>query len=338
MTNLRHLSKMNRRNVLLGAPALILTACVKRADIVEVPPQIGGAIQPIFVVTDREVDQDFYPTDRRAAQTSFGRVDVRVPATHSPGQVEYPTAGRDNRTAFGATETHSYETPLELLSDLGVGNASDDPALIFIHGFNNTMAEGVYRHAQIAHDLSLTGPQISYSWPSTASSVGYLADRDSVAISRDGLETLIHNLATRQNRKINILAHSMGTLLLMETLRQMSISGNSESFDALAGVVLMAPDINIDLFERQVARINPMPSEFIVALSSQDRALQLSQFLSGDADRLGRASDIARLEALGIEVVDLSEFGDGDAGNHATLVSSPSALALIRRIRASQQR
>lgn len=327
------MTKITRRHAMAIGPALLVSACAPRGMIVKVPPVPGETVQPIFVVTDREVDADFYPTGERGTVTSFGRIDVRIPANHEVGQVEYPVEGRNNTEAFGALRLQKYPDAQTLVRDVGTVGSASDEILMFIHGFNNTMAEGIYRHAQIAKDLSLTGPQISYSWPSSASAFGYLADRDSVAIARDGLERLLHNLSVNQHRKVRIFAHSMGSLLLMEALRQMSIGEDFAGFDRISGIVLMSPDINIDLFEKQIMRIKTMPDDVLVAVSNADKALRLSQFLSGGAQRLGEVEDAERLNALGIGLVDLSNIDDGDPLGHSTFVTSPTSISLIRNLR-----
>ena len=61
-------------------------------------------------------------------------------------------------------------------------------ALIFVHGFNNTFAEGLYRIAQLSHDLDLPRVTVHYSWPSAGQALGYVHDRDSALYARDGFE------------------------------------------------------------------------------------------------------------------------------------------------------
>ena len=39
-------------------------------------------------------------------------------------------------------------------------------ALIFVHGFNVSFDNALFRAAQIAYDLNFDGPGVSFSWPS----------------------------------------------------------------------------------------------------------------------------------------------------------------------------
>ena len=52
-------------------------------------------------------------------------------------------------------------------------------ALVFVHGFNSTFEDALYRTAQLAHDLEFDGVPYLYSWPSKGEESGYLYDRDS---------------------------------------------------------------------------------------------------------------------------------------------------------------
>ena len=67
-------------------------------------------------------------------------------------------------------------------------------AIIYVHGFNNTFADGVYRIAQLSHDFGFDGVAVHYSWASAGSALGYEFDRDSVLAGRDGLERLIETV------------------------------------------------------------------------------------------------------------------------------------------------
>ncbi len=203
-----------------------------------------------------------------------------------------------------------------------------DEIVVFVHGYNVNFAESVYRHAQIANDYGLQGPQVLFAWPSSAQPLGYAYDRDSVAHARDDLERLLTDLARNQKGKILLIAHSMGSHLVVETLRQMSIGGNRALFSRLSGVALMSPDIDIDLFLRQMERVRPVPQPFVLLVSSRDRPLRLSAALTGQTARLGSISDIRRLKDLPVTVIDLSRF-EGDYGNHLTAASSPTVIALI---------
>jgi esterase/lipase superfamily enzyme len=149
---------------------------------------------------------------------------------------------------------------------------------------------------------SFPGPQVTFSWPSIQRTVGYVRDKDSVLIARDHLEELVAEL-TRQGETVFIFGHSMGTQLVVETLRQLSISGRQDVLSRIGGVILISPDIDLDLFEAQYARIDPRPHPFVVMMSEQDYALRASAVLTAQPARLGSARDRERLAEMGCSLL-----------------------------------
>src|SRR5580692_7890387 len=190
--------------------------------------------------------------------------------------------------------------------------------LIFVHGFNTRFEEAVYRFAQIVHDARVDVAPVLFTWPSGGNVTDYVYDRDSAVYSRDALEAVLQALVKDRNvDSISILAHSMGNYLAIESLRQMSIRDHGLS-PKIEDVMLASPDIDVDVFRRQLAEIDagPRPAQFTLFLSRDDRALGLSSFLARDSTRLG-ALDPAKepyrsiLEQGRVEVVH-GKFASGE--------------------------
>jgi esterase/lipase superfamily enzyme len=161
--------------------------------------------------------------------------------------------------------------------------------LIFVHGFNTRFEEAVYRFAQIVHDARVNVAPVLFTWPSGGSVTDYVYDRDSAVYSRDALEAVLQALVKDPSvDSISILAHSMGNYLAIEALRQMSIRDHGLS-PKIRDVMMAAPDIDIDVFRRQIAEIDagPRPAYFTLFVSRDDRALGISSFLARDSTRLG---------------------------------------------------
>jgi esterase/lipase superfamily enzyme len=96
--------------------------------------------------------------------------------------------------------------------------------LIFVHGYNTRFETAVYRFAQIAEDSGALAAPVLFTWPSRGKLFDYEYDHDSANFSRDALEDLILRAAGSDKVKdITVLAHSMGTYLAMESLRQAAI-------------------------------------------------------------------------------------------------------------------
>jgi esterase/lipase superfamily enzyme len=206
----------------------------------------------------------------------------------------------------------------------------DRDVIIFVHGFNNTFAEGLYRLAQMAHDLDMPGVPVHYAWPSRGAALGYVADRDSSLFARDGLETLIRQVEGAGAEHVILVAHSMGSSLLMESVRQMAIRGDTHTLSRIGGVVLISPDIDVDVFRAQARMVGALPQPFLIFGSDRDRILGLSARLTGEPERLGNLTDIARLADLDVTYLQSGAFSEG--AGHFDLGNSPALIGLIDRI------
>ncbi|WP_062011879.1 alpha/beta hydrolase [Aureimonas sp. AU4] len=208
--------------------------------------------------------------------------------------------------------------------------------LIFVHGFNSTYEEAVFRFAQISHDTGVDAAPILFTWPSQGSIFGYLYDKESANYSRDALEAVIRQAAEDPDvGEVTLMAHSMGSWLAMEALRQYAIR-NGDLPGKLRNVVLAAPDLDIDVFREQLNEIGPAEDRITIFTSQDDRALLVSRRLSGGVQRLG-AVDLTRpeveaeFERRGITVVDLSDIRAGDSLNHTKFAESQAVVQAIGR-------
>ena len=102
---------------------------------------------------------------------------------------------------------------------------SNRDVLLFVHGFNNSLNDARLRLTQIVADASFGGVPVVFSWPSRREFLAYGGDREIATASRDSLEQVIRGLAAAPGvERVHVLAHSMGTWLAMESLRQIAIS------------------------------------------------------------------------------------------------------------------
>src|SRR5690606_38343833 len=182
---------------------------------------------------------------------------------------------------------------------------------------------GVYRITQIAHDTGYKGTPVLFSWASAGKITGYVYDKESANAARDDLEATLKMLARTKAKSIDIVAHSMGTWVTMEALRQLAIEGNRDLDDKLGYVVLASPDIDVDVFKKQMMRYGKPDKPFAILLSGDDRALKLSGFISGDKPRVGDYGDAADLAQYGVVVADLTNTKGADRLNHAKFADNP---------------
>jgi esterase/lipase superfamily enzyme len=181
----------------------------------------------------------------------------------------------------------------------------------------------------LSEGIRFGGATALFTWPSAASTFSYVSDRESAMWSRDAMEELLKSVAqTPSGGKVHIVAHSMGTLLTLETLRMVRAAGGDAAMERIGAVVLAAPDIDVDLFTRSVERLGPDARKITVISSQNDRALAVSSRLTGVA-RAG-AADRDRLEALGVRVADASEFASGFI-NHDLFLSNKDVKQVVKR-------
>ena len=99
----------------------------------------------------------------------------------------------------------------------------------------------------------------------------------------------------------------------------------------MQAVVLMAPDIDLEVFRRQVRQLADAAVPIYVFSSSRDRALALSSVLRGRNQRLGMVTDGAAVADLPVTVIDLTDVqSNADALNHNTVATSPEMIALLQ--------
>jgi esterase/lipase superfamily enzyme len=266
----------------------------------------------------------------------FSLESISVPANHRVGAIERASfGGPDSKRHFALLSHRSMEEG-EFLSEIAahvsgrVGVSSD--ILLYVHGFNTSLDEARFRIAQIVADAHFTGVPALFAWNSKGELFAYESDKESATVARDGLEKLIVDLShTPGVGRVHILAHSMGSWLTMEALRSISISGHPDLDGKLGEVMLAAPDIDLNVFERQVARLDPKHVSIFVA--NNDRALSLSSRIAGDRRRLGAMDptnprDKAELDRLGVTVHDISSFSTDFVG-HGAFAEAPDVVRLI---------
>ncbi len=231
-----------------------------------------------------------------------------------------------------ATEVVPYDAQPQFSSALSADIAArGGRVMLFIHGYNTSFDSAVYRMTQIAHDSNYGGTPVLFSWASGGKTTDYVYDRESASVARDQLEATMRLLAQSGARRIDIVAHSMGTWVTMEALRQLAITGDRDLGGKLGDVVLASPDIDVDVFKSQMRRYGKPNKPFILLLSGDDRALKISGILAGRKPRVGDYTDAAELAAYGVTMVDLSSAKSTDNFNHNKFADNPELVAQLGR-------
>jgi esterase/lipase superfamily enzyme len=261
-------------------------------------------------------------------------VAVSIPLRREAGTVQWPKRLPANpSTDFAVTRVDRIDTIPEG-REWFRKHIEGGHALVFIHGFNNTYEDSVFRLAQIVHDSGMRATPMLFTWPSRAELTGYEYDKESTNYSRTALEQSLRVLAQDPAVKdITILAHSMGTWLAMESLRQMGIRDGHVNAK-IHNVILASPDIDIQVFAKQYVEMGDPKPKFTIFVSQDDRALAASSFITGNVSRLGAINPSkepyrSRLEEAGITAIDLTEVKTDDSLHHGKFAESPEIVQLI---------
>ncbi len=295
-----------------------------------------GAPRPvqIFVDSTRPPERaGVAETAGRGEAAHFSLTTISVPPEHQAGSIERPSLGSENKlrhfVVAGRRSLDEEAFRNEIASHISGRIGSNRDVLLFVHGFNTSFEEARFRLAQIVVDGGFNGVPVLFTWPSKGSLFAYGSDRERAMASRDPLGHLLGLLAAEPDiGKIHVLAHSMGAWLAMEALRENAIAGHPDLDGHLGDVMLAAPDIDLDVFRQQMARLGSFVHVSIFT-AANDRALSLSSMMA-DRPRLGaldpaKPSDREAIQSLGVQVIDLSQESVGLIG-HGTYANAPQVI------------
>lgn len=262
-------------------------------------------------------------TSQRGRGLSFAEVEVMPPDRSLTGRVASAVSGDWNVASVGPVEEAA---PAKAFAEAALGR----DVLLYVHGYRETFESAASSAAQLSSGIKFRGATALFTWPSAAATLDYGYDRESAMWSRDALlDSLMALARSNSGGRINIVGHSMGTMLILETLRTFRAEGGETAMARIGAIVLASPDMDIDLFTQAVERLGPDAKKITVISSTKDRALALSSTLAGGVVRAGAASR-ERLDALGVRVADASDFGGGLI-NHDLFLSSPDVQQVVRR-------
>lgn len=283
----------------------------------------GQPAQSSEVATSR-----VYGNDR--GELELGVCQVTIPKEHKTGEMERPSIFRlqlredPRRHIMLLTVEQQTEDAFFSAMKARIDDSTKKEAMVFIHGFNVTFEEAAMRTAQLAYDLKIDGAPVFFSWPSQGGLLRYAVDETNVAWSVPHLKDFLVSVARRSGaQSVNVIAHSMGNRALAAALQILSYELQEET-PLFQQVVLTAPDIDADVFKRDIApRIVKTANRVTLYASSNDEALKLSKELHG----YPRAGDsgpellvIPGIDTIDVTMVDTSLLGHSYYGSNNTVL------------------
>jgi esterase/lipase superfamily enzyme len=308
-------------------------------------------VVPVFYGTDRNREADgasnVYGSER-ARRLELGRALITVPKVHETPIIERPWVYRlpftqivlasereDPKRHFTVREVRrlSQEEFLRLVRErLAPSRSYKNHALVFVHGFNCSFENALFRTAQIAYDIQFDGAPFLYSWPSKGA-VGfhdYSYDRESSGQAepylRQFLEMVTHETGATS---VSVIAHSMGSQLLLPVLRDLKRAPPPGV--AISEVILAAPDVDRDAFENIAAELAGVSRGITVLAASNDFALDISRRFWGGVPRAGDVPAGGPIVTAGVDTIDITALSTKVfALNHSAYAEKSALLSDIQ--------
>ncbi|MBO9544700.1 alpha/beta fold hydrolase [Caulobacter sp.] len=245
-----------------------------------------------------------------------------------------------------------------LLEELRKGMCIDQlDTLVFIHGFNVTFNGAIEAGLRLAREVRIRDPNgvskpvnvVVFSWPSDGTAVPYMSyysDREDARASGPALARAYLKLrdflaqlpvAQRCQRRIHLLAHSMGNYLLRQGVQAILAKEPDGLVRLFDQILLAAPDEDDDTFELD-SKLKSLPRigrQVTVYFNPSDLALITSDKTKGNPDRLGsdgpRLVDLLPKKVVLVDCRNVARDADMLVG-HSYYIRSPAMAVDIASV------
>ena len=272
----------------------------------------------------------------RPSDLSYGTCQISVPPAENrhPGELNRPLSvwifeapeNPEKHFMLRQVEEHRDKEAFYQSLTSQWGMSEDRAALVFIHGYNVSFEDAVFRTAQLAVDMKFPGAPIAFCWPSYADPVKYTFDEQNAEVSIPALQEMLEDLVAKSGvKRLHVIAHSMGNRVLAGALRGMDPAAQERNKQVIRELVLAAPDIDSRVFQSQVLpAIVRNTQHCTLYASSRDRALLMSRVFH-NYQRLGETKPelivATDLDTIDASLVDTSLLGHSYIGDVQSIVS-----------------
>ncbi len=291
---------------------------------------------------------------RSANRLALGSAEVTIPKNHVKGQVERPL----NIAIFSINIYKQKEDPkkhftlqkMQLLNRDEFAALSRDiiakqdakgaslfpkQAFVFIHGYNTTFENAMYRSAQMSYDLKFDGVTFMYSWPSAGKLESYVADQRMADNSRRYLKQFLQVVAQDTGvETIHIIAHSMGNRATLKALKLLAeeVSAGIAEKPKINQIILAAPDVDRNRFVTLTGAIRSLARHITLYASGKDLALIASGKFAG-ASRAGAVPPEGPVIAQGVDTIDITAVDtDWFSLNHSSFAERSQLVTDVQRL------
>lgn len=273
--------------------------------------QIRTLELPYFTLRNRTGSSDpgeTYGGERSSLKAGTCRVSALDLGVLSPLAAVAPSFMKEELLRVQQVQETDTVTILDALEQTA---GARGPAL-YVHGYYIGFEKGCRRAALFQRNADLEGRFLWFSWPSDGAAAYYTHDEADLYWSLPDLADIIIELERRfGSGTVDVIGHSLGARGVVLALAEVA---NRHPDIQLRHVVLLAPDMDFEIFERILPRIAPLAKNITVYTASDDKPLAMSRQLHGYS-RLGESgNDVSRL--ADVEVIDLSKLPSDNPTGH----------------------
>ena len=248
----------------------------------------------------------YYGTDRNRRQTDKPEKFYGL----ERGNVEFGIARIRDADPEAKTELIDVQ-PLEREEYLtrlqsAVRLAQSPELLVFIHGYNRSFKQISKLVGELAFNTGFKGVPVIWSWPSSRNPAGYLEDETNLRWSRPHFTQFLRDLIEHSGADtVHLIGHSLGARALTDAVLH-DLLPNGIDPGKIGEYVLLAPDIDTEIFERDLApSLVAAGLDTTLYVSTNDKALASARTLRG-YPRAGDSSTDDPVVIDGIETVDVT--------------------------------
>ena len=205
-----------------------------------------------------------------------------------------------------------------------IDGTSTGGIVVFVHGYSYDFKRGCRRAVEIQRALEGEATVLMLSWPSNGDATDYAPDVADLEWSVPFLAETLEQLSDRfGSENVHVLSHSLGARGVMLALSR--LRADLVDPPVIGRWVLLAPDIDSEVFVGLLPRLEPMAESITLYASSNDTPLKVSRRLNG-SPRLGQAGELLTV-APGMETVDVSPAGRYQILGHEYFFFHPAVAA-----------
>jgi len=287
-------------------------------------PELQSSEVRLFYITDRVPEQDEQSNLRygygRSSSVAFGttvvdlgedlawedlllasRLQKRLkPVNLKVRQVTEILRGPDTPLPYALVDGKIVERPEEsaereeksqtfrrmLIDQLALTPRKE--VFLYVHGYHNSFEDAAFAMGELWHFLGRIGVPFIYTWPAGYPGLfGYTYDRESSEFTVYHLRRVLTFLASLPEvEKINVIAHSRGTDVAVNALRELTIAARAAGIDPreklkINNFIIAAPDIDLAVAEQRIAgdKLPLAVKRFTIYTSPEDKAIGFARKL-----------------------------------------------------------